>query len=96
MKKMKHLSLLALAFGLNSLNNLQAQVDWTTITAATEDAKTNLVTVVGHIVGIIIAVAFAYTLWKVATGKQDSKESLMALGGGLAIYIIAIALGFLS
>ncbi|MBE7443011.1 MAG: hypothetical protein HS119_11215 [Flavobacteriales bacterium] len=70
-------------------------VDWSTIDTEVGSAKTSMIQIVGHIVGIILAIAFAYTLWKVATGKQDSKESLIALGGGLALYIIAYALGFL-
>lgn len=93
MKKVKHLGLLVLVLGFNTLQS--QTVNWGTITSETATAKTNLVTIIGHIIGVILAVAFAFTLWKVATGKQDSKESLLALGGGLAIYIIAIALGFI-
>lgn len=94
-----NLKILLLGFALSTVNIMSAQtstVDWTVINGHVSNAKTSMIQTVGHIVGIIVAVAFAYTLWKVATGKQDSKESLIALGGGLALYIIAYAMGFLS
>lgn len=93
---MKKSKLILLGGALFISNFIVAQtIDWPTITTKVNDAKTSMITIVGHIIGIILAIAFAYTLWKVATGKQDSKESLIALGGGLAIYIIAVALGII-
>lgn len=91
-----NLKILFLGSALSVANIITAQtVNWGTINSEVSTAKTSMIQIVGHIVGIILAIAFAYTLWKVATGKQDSKESLIGLGGGLALYIIAVALGFL-
>ena len=93
---MKKINLLALGACLLVTNFINAQtVNWGTIDSEVATAKNSMIQIVGHVVGIILAIAFAFVLYKVATGKQDSKESLIGLGGGLAIYIIAMALGFL-
>lgn len=70
-------------------------LSWSTIDNEVSNATTSLRTIIGYIVGIVITIGFLYTLYNVITGKSDSREKLGYFIGGLALYIIALALNWI-
>jgi len=70
-------------------------LSWSTIDNEVSNATTSLKTIIGYLAHLAITIGFLYVLYTVITGKPDSKEKIAYFIGGLAIYIIALALNWI-
>lgn len=87
--------LLSLSTIMSTYSFAQNQLQWGTIDNQVSNAKTNIISILGHLAGVAISIGFLITLYNVITGKSDSKEKLGYFIAGLALYIIAVSIGWI-